>query len=220
MKKNYTHISLILDRSGSMEPIKQDTIGGFNEFLQKQKEEKGECTFSMIQFDNEYNVVYSFVPIKEVSELDEKTFIPRASTALHDAIGRTIASTGEELSKINESQRPERVLLVILTDGYENASQEYSSQQIIDLIKTQTEKYNWQFIYLGAGQDAIAIAGELGIKAGNAMSFVSNSRGVDASYMSMSKTMSNYRNMSSKQYLSKDNNAFDQEDRDNQKESM
>jgi hypothetical protein len=139
----------ILDRSGSMETCRDDTIGGFNAFLNEQKPEGG--TLTLILFDHEYNVMYENKPIGECPLLTEQTFVPRGATALLDAIGRTIKNT--------TSTRP---TIVILTDGHENSSREYTKAHIKDLI-TERQNAGWTFVYLGANQDAFAEAGALGI---------------------------------------------------------
>lgn len=144
---------VILDRSGSMEACRDDTIGGFNAFLREQQAEGG--TLSLIQFDHEYMVVYPATPITAVQPLTAQTFVPRGGTALLDAIGKTIKD-------VDPDTRP---TVVILTDGQENSSKEYTKAHIKDLIEQKT-KEGWTFVYLGANQDAFAEAGHLGIPAG------------------------------------------------------
>src|ERR1035437_3209746 len=150
MKENYTHISVVLDRSGSMSSIASDTIGGFNTFLKTQKEAVGTCTFSLMQFDNEHTIIHDGVDINEVPDLDATTFVPRGGTALWDAIGRTIHATGAYLGKMKEADRPEKVVFVIITDGDENSSREFSHAKVREMIKHQTDKYQWGIIFLGA----------------------------------------------------------------------
>ena len=222
MKKDYTHISLVLDRSGSMDSVKADTIGSFNTFLKEQKENPKECTFTLVQFDNEYEIIHDFVSLKKSKNLTEKTFVPRGMTALYDAIGRTINSVGQKLEAMNEEDRPERVIFVVLTDGEENSSKEFHRDQINEMIKHQTEKYNWQFIYLGANQDAISAAGSIGIKSSNAMTFACNARGISATATSLSASISNYRNVSSVYYseASATMEAFTDEDRKKQEDIL
>ena len=135
MKKDYTHISLVLDRSGSMDSVKADTIGSFNTFLKEQKENPKECTFTLVQFDNEYEIIHDFVSLKKSKNLTEKTFVPRGMTALYDAIGRTINSVGQKLADMSEEDRPERVIFVVLTDGEENSSKEFHRDQINEIIR-------------------------------------------------------------------------------------
>lgn len=151
----------LLDRSGSMETCRDDTIGGFNAFLREQKEEGG--TMSLIQFDHEYHVSYPTKPIAEVEPLTTETFVPRGSTALLDAIGRMI--------KDNASLA--RPTVVILTDGQENASHTYTRAHVKDLIDQKTND-GWTFVYLGANQDAFAEAGSIGISPGATMNYEAN----------------------------------------------
>ncbi len=214
MKNDYSHVAIVLDRSGSMESVKSDTIGGFNEFLKKQKQETGSCTFSLVQFDHEYEVLEDFKDINKVSELNNKTFSPRGMTALYDAVGRTITSIGKKLSEMKEEDRPERVIFVIVTDGLENSSKEFTSDKISEMISHQTNIYKWQFMFLGANQDAIFAAGQIGIKSGNAMSYAATGTGVTKLFVqNLSKTVSNYRNMDYATYSSNTAEAFSSEDR-------
>lgn len=192
-KQNLTEIIVILDRSGSMSLIKQDAIGGFNTFLKAQQELDGEATMTVVQFDNEYLVTVNGEDINNVEPLNDATFVPRGGTALLDAIGRTLNEVGARLANTIEENRPEKVIVVILTDGHENSSREFGRTQINKMITEQKEKYSWEFIFLAAGQDALAEAQSIGIGGSNAMNFVANSRGVDATYTSMTKAVSSYR---------------------------
>lgn len=193
MKKGYTHISLVLDRSGSMDQIKKDTIGGFNSFLKSQKECPGEATFSMVQFDTEYEVIHDFKNIRDIPDLTEETFSPRGMTALYDAIGRCVKVTGEKLSAMKEEDRPEKVLVVILTDGEENSSKEFKSDGIKVMIDHQQGKYSWSFVFIGANQDAVLAAQNIGIKSGNALNLCANAVGTSAVYSSLSNNVTSYR---------------------------
>lgn len=223
MKKGYTHISVVIDRSGSMSSIKADTIGGFNTFLQSQKEAPGTATMSFTQFDDRIELVHSFVDIQRMAELTDKTFVPRGSTALLDAVGLTIVGCGEKLAALEESERPEKVIFVILTDGYENASREYTYERITEMIKHQTEKYQWEFVFLGANIDAQKIGSQMGIKLGNSMTFAANTAGVEASYGAISKGMTQLRSMSKFDYdafaCSASASLFTEEDREQQKQA-
>jgi len=195
MKKGLTEIVCILDRSGSMSHLTTDTIGGFNTFLKEQKEVEGEARLSLVLFDDEYDLLFDHVDIQSVEELTDKTYFARGNTALFDAIGRTINAVGERLKKTEEDERPEKVIFVITTDGHENASTEFTEKsQIKDMIDHQEEKYSWEFIYMGANQDAIAEGSTFGIKAGRAMNFIADSEGVGSSYQVMRSCVTNYRN--------------------------
>lgn len=164
------HIAVVLDRSGSMQSVKEDTEGGLKAFLEDQREVEGRTTVSLYQFDDRYEVVYQNTPVAEVPDF---TLRPRGMTALLDAVGRTIASEGEDLAKLPESRRPGEVVMVILTDGLENASSEYSLARVREMITHQRDKYGWVFVFLGADQDAFAAAGGMGIAADQAMSYSS-----------------------------------------------
>jgi uncharacterized protein YegL len=172
-KPNFCEIVIILDRSGSMVSVRNDTIGGFNTFVEEQKKTTvGECLLTLVQFDNEYEVVYSGKPITEVPLLNKGNYIPRGSTALLDAIGKTINEVGARLSKMNEEDRPSLVIFVTQTDGQENASLYFRSEQIKEMIKHQTYFYNWQFVFLGADQDSFQ-AEEIGISRSNTYNYLS-----------------------------------------------
>lgn len=193
MNKNLTDITIILDRSGSMESIKQDTIGGFNGFLESQKSEPGEANISLTQFDHDITPIYTALPLKEAHHLNNRTFIPRGTTSLLDAMGITIAQTGERLAAMSEKERPSKVIMVIITDGEENTSKEYTNAQVKKMVDTQTETYNWEFMYLGANQDAIIAARNMGIAAGNSLNYDATKDGVDSVYRALSATMSCFR---------------------------
>ena len=216
MKENFTDISIVLDRSGSMGSIKDDTIGGFNQFIEDQQKVEGKALLSLIQFDSEYSIVHSAIPIKETPKLTDKTFIPRASTALYDAIGRTILATGIRLNGIDESDRPDKVIFVIITDGYENASREFDGNTIKQMIEHQTKIYNWEFVYLGANQDAITVANDMGIGRGQTLSYAATSRGTKSAFASISKGMTMKRTF--KGLDGQNMNYFNQDDRDAQDE--
>lgn len=158
MRQDLTEIVFILDRSGSMSSRKTDAEGGMNEFIRNQKELPGEANLTLVQFDEHYDVVYRG-PVKNAPEFK---LVPRGSTALHDAIGRTINETGTKLAKLSEHERPALVIFVILTDGEENASREFSGHKIKEMVEHQESKYNWKFTYLGANQDAIAVGNSIG----------------------------------------------------------
>ncbi|MDP2692874.1 MAG: VWA domain-containing protein [bacterium] len=193
MKTNYSHIAVILDRSGSMSSVKEATIAGFNDFLDKQKKTPGEATISLHQFDDVYETVYDFANLQYAPLLNETTYQPRNSTALLDAIGKTINNLGVRLGAMTENERPERIIVVIQTDGYENASKEYTKDKINELIIHQRDKYNWQFLFLGANQDAIMTASSIGIQANKSMTYDHSSVGTSNMYMAASNLTSSLR---------------------------
>lgn len=189
MKKDYTDITVVLDRSGSMAQIAGDTIGGFNQFLEDQKKAAGTATISLHQFDDIYETVIDNKDIQSAQPLTDKTFVPRGMTALHDAIGRSINATGARISALPEDQRPEKVVFVIITDGAENASKEYDLAKVNAAITLQRETYKWEFVFLAAKQDAIHTGMSLGVAAANSMSYADNGAGTKRAFMSTSSNL-------------------------------
>lgn len=177
MKANFTRIAVVLDRSGSMEIIQAATVGGFNEFVAEQKKLPGECYLSLARFDSEYERLYS-LPLAEVPLL--KTLDTRDMTALYDAQGRTITELGQELHALREEDRPEKVIVVTMTDGMENASKEWTAAKVAALVKQQRECYGWEFIYLGANQDAIKVAADMNIPRSNSITYMAQSGNVSS----------------------------------------
>lgn len=191
-RPNYTHIAFLLDRSGSMQSIREAAIGGFNRLVSDQAAEPGECTMTLVQFDGRdpREVVFDTLPIGQVPPLTEKTFVPRDNTPLIDAMGSIIVRTGEQLSALPEADRLGKVIVVILTDGLENASREYTRQQVFDMITHQRMVYGWDFVFLGANQDAIGEAGRYGIDASFARTFDSTEEGTLEVYQTTSDMIS------------------------------
>ncbi len=211
MKETKADITFILDRSGSMEAIRNTTIEGFNHFLNEQQEGIPEARMTLIQFDHEYEILYQGRKIRKITPLNRDTFVPRGTTALLDAIGRGIRETRARHKAVKKKDRPGKVLFVILTDGLENASHEHSRKQIFEMIRKKEEKRGWQFIFLGANQDAIHEAASLGIDAGKALHFASTGQGTIHAFRSMSRNM--------KEALLEDKDFFFKEkDREEQEE--
>ena len=163
-----THIEFVLDRSGSMQSIKSDIEGGFDAFIADQRSHPGQCTVSLAQFDNEYETVFTAVDVGEVRSLDLQ---PRGATAMLDAIGRSVLALGERLVALPEAERPGTVVVAIMTDGMENASQEFTHAAIKDLITRQEQAYNWQFFYMGADQDAIEVGASIGVRPDRSLTY-------------------------------------------------
>ena len=187
-KTELTEIAMVLDRSGSMADMAKEAIGGFNSFLESHQKEPGHAKLTLVLFDHEYILAQDGCPVEEVPKLDEHSYQPRGTTALLDAIGRTIKTVGERLDHTPEQERPGKVLIVILTDGLENASKEFSLKQINQMIQHQREAYSWEFIFLGAGQDAIQVANSLGISADNAVQFADTPEGAVMAFQAISQT--------------------------------
>lgn len=193
MKENLTELVFILDRSGSMSGLETDTIGGFNSMLEKQKKESGEAFVTTVLFDDKYEVLHDRYDIKGVNLLTEKEYYVRGSTALLDAIGITINNIGKALSDTKEEDRPGKVLFVIITDGMENSSREFSYEKVKKMVEHQKSKYAWDFIFLGANIDAIKTANSFGISADMATNFVSDSVGTQLNYKIVSEVVSSFR---------------------------
>ncbi|MGD9168822.1 MAG: VWA domain-containing protein [Candidatus Thiodiazotropha sp.] len=171
MNQYLTDITVVLDRSGSMSTCRTDAEGGLNQFITDQKKSEGECVFTLVQFDTDYEFVHKGVPINEVGHCQ---LTPRGMTALHDAVGRAINETGLRLSSMPEESRPGLVIFVILTDGMENASKEFKLDQIKEMIQTQQDQFNWKFTFLGANQDAFAAGSSMGIDAKTTANYSTN----------------------------------------------
>jgi len=168
-RSDLTHLYFLLDRSGSMQSIKADTEGGFAAFVQEQRNAvSGECRVTLAQFDNTYELVYADVPLADVPPLD---LAPRGSTALLDAMGRMITEAGARLAALPEDRRPGTVVVAVMTDGHENASTEWTHPAIKSLVEQQTESYRWQFLYMGADQDAIEVGRSMGVKAEHSVTY-------------------------------------------------
>lgn len=183
----------ILDRSGSMTGLESDTIGGFNSTINKQKQEEGEAIVTTILFDNRYEVLHDRFDISQIGEMTEKEYFTRGSTALLDAMGSAIQKTVNVQKNLPEKDRAENVIFVIITDGYENASCEYSYKQIKKMVEHQQEKYDWEFLFLGANIDAVAEGGRLGIRADKAARYVHDDRGTEITYEAVSNAVSEKR---------------------------
>jgi hypothetical protein len=187
MNGNLSEIICIIDRSGSMESIKSDAIGGFNSFISEQKKGPGEANVTLVLFDDQYDIIAAGTPLDQIVPLNEDTFVPRASTALFDAIGKTLVDVGARLAATPESKRPGNVIVAILTDGEENASHVYSREKIAAMIQHQRDVYSWEFIFLAANQDAVATASQISIDAASAVPFAASAEGTRAAFSEMSQ---------------------------------
>lgn len=191
MKNNDTDITIVLDRSGSMESIRTDTIGGFNRFLADQQAIPGNCKITLNQFDDQFDTVIDAKPIAQAEPLTAKTFVPRGSTALLDAIGRSMAATGRRLAKDPVG----KVVFLIITDGQENSSREFTHGQIKAQIEHQQKKYSWEFVYIGANQDAFAVGTAMGMNAGSVITYNCGTGSMRTVYATMSTNMADLRSL-------------------------
>lgn len=190
MKKNLTEMVFILDRSGSMHHLTNDTIGGFNSMIESQKKEDGEAYVTTVLFDDQYELLHDHVDIQDVKPITNKEYYARGCTALLDAVGKTINSIGSRLSGTSEDERPDKVIFVITTDGLENASIEFNKSTIKEMIEHQQDKYSWTFIFLGANMDAVGEAASLGINASHSHTYTASAQGTSSVYASLDATMS------------------------------
>lgn len=208
MKKDYTHITVILDRSGSMASIYDDTIGGFNNFLKQQQKEPGTATLTLVQFDsqNPYEVIHHGKPIGEVPELTRATYVPRASTPLLDAVGLAIADLDKSLGEFKVKEHPGKVIIVVVTDGRENASQKYNKDAVRKLIQEKSKK-GWQFVFLSADLDSMRDARGVGIQDNASMAFEKTGQGCAEAWSALSLRTGDFRS------CRKDRIEFDENDR-------
>lgn len=193
MKKNSTELVFILDKSGSMAGLERDTIGGFNSMLSKQKALDGECRITTVLFDNRYELLHDRIDIRAVSAMTDREYQVGGSTALLDAIGQTVHKLAAVQKNTVEEYRAEHVMFVIITDGEENSSREYSAQKVKAMIEEEREKYGWEFVFLGANIDAVETAGRFGIAADRAVDYVPDGAGTELNFQAMSETVACFR---------------------------
>ena len=197
MKKGLTELVFILDRSGSMSGLESDTIGGFNSVLTKQQTEEGSANITTVLFDDKYELLHDRCNIAKISKISEKEYFVRGTTALLDAIGKTIHKMGNVQKHATDDERAEKVMFVIITDGMENASVEYSYDQIKKMIDHQKKKYEWEFIFLGANIDAVETAARFGILEDRAANYHADGEGTMLNYEVVSETVSMVRSKNS-----------------------
>ena len=194
MKKGLTEIVFILDRSGSMSGLEQDTIGGYNSLIRKQKSEEGEAIISTVLFDDQTEVLHDRVSIDSIQPMTEEQYYVRGCTALLDAVGGAIHHIGNVHKYARKEDVPEKTLFIITTDGMENASRRYSYENVKHMIERQKAKFGWEFLFLGANIDAIEVAGRFGIQPERAVNYNSDSEGTAVNYRVLSKVVSRVRN--------------------------
>lgn len=193
MNKNLTEIVYILDRSGSMSGLEKDTIGGYNSFLEKQKKEDGDAVVTTVLFDDKYDMVHDRVDIKKVKALTNKEYYARGMTALLDAIGRTINYIDARHKNALESEVPFKTIVVITTDGYENASREFDSSKVKAMIENQKKELGWEFLFLGANIDAVETAKDFGITKEFAVTYCADEEGTALNFDCVSEAVSDVR---------------------------
>lgn len=209
MKKGLTELVMILDRSGSMQGLEKDTIGGFNSMIEKQKKEDGEAYVSVVLFDDVSEVLYDRVGIGKVEPMTDRQYYVRGCTALLDAVGRAIRHIGNVHKYARPEDVPEKTLFIITTDGMENASSEFSYDMVRRMIERQKERYHWEFLFLGANIDAVREAGRFGIRPERAVRYEHDAVGTELNFRVMSNVVSCARTAGSAEDME---NMFDQEE--------
>lgn len=189
MNNSLTEIIFIMDRSGSMTSIADDTIGGFNSLIEKQKTEEGECKVTTVLFNSDHTKLHDCVDIKEISPMTKSQFTTYGTTALLDAVGDTINEVGARLAATPEEQRPGKVIVVITTDGYENASKEFTQEQVKKMINLQQNTYNWSFMFLGANIDAEQVGRSYGIREGYSKTYTATTWGTQSVYNAVGQSL-------------------------------
>jgi len=213
MKEGYTHIAIVLDKSASMDSLTSSTIEGFNSFLKAQKEVEGEATMTLVQFADRSDTLMDVQPIVNADELSARNYRADGnSTALLDALGRTMNNTEHQLSEMDEDQKPEKVIFVVITDGAENSSQEFEQKIIMEMINRHRDDSKWEFVFIGANQDAIQAGGSMGMRQGSSLSYAQSRVGTKAMYCSLSKGMTSYRRKGV--VAASSDNFFSEEDRE------
>ena len=197
MKNNITELVFILDRSGSMAGLESDTIGGFNAMIEKQKKETGECYISTVLFDNVSEVLHDRVRLSDIKPMTDKEYTVRGCTALIDALGGAIHHIGNIHKYARPEDVPEHTMFIITTDGMENASQQYSSEQVKRMIERQKEKYGWEFLFIGANIDAVETARRYGINEDRAVNYNADAKGTGILYESVACAVTNVRKCAS-----------------------
>lgn len=189
MKKGLVELVFILDRSGSMSGLESDTIGGFNAMIKSQKTIDGECRVTTVLFDDRYELLHDRINLLGISPLTEKEYYVRGTTALLDAVGRTINKIASVQRNTTEEERAEKVLFVITTDGYENSSREYTYDMVRAMIEKERDKYGWEFLFLGANIDAIETAARFGISKDRAADYHADAEGTRVTYQAMDQAV-------------------------------
>jgi von Willebrand factor type A domain len=185
-----TDITVILDKSGSMEVRRSDAIGGFNALVDDQKVQPGAAALSLVQFDTSYEATFTAKVPADVPALTMESYQPSGGTALLDAMARTINATGQRLAAMPEADRPDKVIVVVITDGEENSSRLFTYPQVNEMIGHQRDVYKWEFIFVGTNQDAIASASKIGIQPGSALTYGTSGRAARAAMSAVSASLS------------------------------
>lgn len=199
MQKGLTEVVFILDRSGSMNGLEGDTIGGFNAMIEKQKKEEGEAYITTVLFDDQVEILHDRIPVKKVEPMTAEQYYVRGMTALLDAVGSSVHLIANIHKYAREEDRPEKTLFIITTDGFENASHTYDYDQVKKMVEMEQDEYGWEFLFMGANMDAIEVADRFGIRADRAIDYECDSEGTALNYQAWSDAVSAVRNSESKE---------------------
>lgn len=192
MKKNLTELVFIMDRSGSMSGLEKDCVGGFNSMIKKQKKEDGECLVSTVLFNNSDTILHDRVSLKDIRQMKEEDYVPSGCTALIDALGNSIRHISDVHRYIRKEDNPEHTIFIITTDGLENASKKYSSDEVKKMVEQKKEE-GWEFIFLAANIDAVETAKKYGINEDRAVNYVSDEAGTMTNFNVLDKTIRKFR---------------------------
>lgn len=193
MNKNLTELVYIMDESGSMYNLRDDTIGGYNQMIDEQKSAPGEARVTTVLFNHTHRRIVDNMDVREVPKIASKDYTPNSSTAMLDAIGDTVIEIGKKLADMPEHERPGKVIVTIITDGEENSSTEYTLKQIKDMIEEQRNKYSWMFVFIGANIDAMSVGSSIGIDRKLTKNYTASKVGTETLYKSLSNAMTNVR---------------------------
>ena len=206
-----THITFVLDSSGSMSAIEDDTKGGFNAFLEDQRDEEGSATVTLYDFNTNVDLVYQEYPIEEAPKLDDDNYTPGGSTALHDAIYTAVTETADRLSQKEPANQPDNVIVVVLTDGKENAS-ETQQERVREQVEYRRKEFDWEFLFIGANQDAALTAASMGMDEDRSLNMSHSGEGTKAAYESTSERVSQARQEGT-------TGTYDEKDRERQRDA-
>ena len=195
MKKqnNLTELVFILDRSGSMCRLEEDTMGGFNSLIKKQRRQEGKCLVTTVLFDDEFDTIHNRVPLEDVKDMTKEEYFVGGCTALLDAVGETISKIDSLQGDTVRDKMPQKTVFVIITDGMENASRKYSAVEVKKMIEKQKEKYGWEFLFLGANIDAVETASHMGISSDRAVTYHPDEKGTRTNFEAVSKAVCSMR---------------------------
>ena len=193
MKKGATELVFVLDRSGSMSHLVDDTIGGYNSFLERQREEPGDCVLTTALFDDRFELLHDRINLRGIAPLTRRDYSVRGSTALLDALGQSIHKMINVQRATAEPERAEKVVFVVITDGMENASHEYTLRQIRALIERQKAEFGWEFIFMGANIDAVSVAEGIGIDACRSVTYRADAEGTSLNYRVLDEAITDIR---------------------------